>query len=127
MGSAVLDASAVLAVLNAEVGAELVMGSLDDAVLSAVNYAEVVSKLVERGMNRLQACAAIAVIDMRIVAFDAALAERVGELRADTKRFGLSLADRACLALAEREGLPAFTSDRAWQGAVSSIEIRVIR
>jgi PIN domain nuclease of toxin-antitoxin system len=127
MASAVLDASAVLAVLNGEAGAEIVMESLDDAILSAVNYAEVVSKLVERGMNRGQVRAAVAVIDMRVIDFDTDLAERTGELRSNTKKLGLSLADRACLALAEREGATAFTSDRAWRGAISNIEIRVIR
>jgi ribonuclease VapC len=127
MPSAVLDASAVLAVLNAETGAEIVLAALDDAALSAVNYAEVISKLVERGMNRAQARAAMMAIDMHVINFDTELAERTGELRAETRRLGLSLADRACLALAEREKATVITSDRAWVGAISNIEIRVIR
>jgi ribonuclease VapC len=127
MASAVLDASAVLAVLNAETGAEIVLDALGDAALSAVNYAEVVSKLIERGMNRVQARAAMIAIDMRVIDFDSELAERTGELRAQTRRLGLSLADRACLALGEREKATVFTSDRAWRGAISGIEICVIR
>jgi PIN domain nuclease of toxin-antitoxin system len=122
-----LDASAVLAVLHAEQGSQIVAAVLDDAVLSAVNYAEVISKLVERGMSRAQARAAVRSVDLQIVDFDEALAERTGEMRAATRQFGLSLADRACLALAEREMIPAFTSDRVWLGSIPGVEVRVIR
>lgn len=62
-----------------------------------------------------------------LIGFEADLAERVGELRAQTKRLGLSLADRACLALAEREMLPAVTADKTWRDAGLAIEIRTIR
>src|SRR5439155_25627545 len=127
MASAVLDASAILAVLNAETGAEIVIAALDDAVVSAVNYAEVMSKLVERGASRADASEAFMSINVKVVDFDLALAERTGALRAETRHLGLSLADRDCLALAEREGAPALTSDRLWVGAVSTIEVRAIR
>lgn len=127
MASAVLDASALLAVLNAEPGAEIVVSVLGDAVVSAVNYAEVVSKLVERGADAAVAREAVASINVVVIAFNSALAERTGALRAQTRRLGLSLGDRACLALAEREGVPAITSDRSWVGAVSNIEVRSIR
>ncbi|MGB6551513.1 MAG: hypothetical protein WBF24_22115, partial [Xanthobacteraceae bacterium] len=59
--------------------------------------------------------------------FDILLAQRTGALRAETVKRGLSLGDRACLALAEREGVPALTGDRNWVGAVSGIEIRLFR
>ena len=127
MASAVLDASALLAVLNAEPGAEIVVSVLGDAVVSAVNYAEVVSKLVERGADAAVAREAVASINVVVIAFDSVLAERTGALRAQTRRLGLSLGDRACLALAEREAVPAITSDRSWVGAVSNIEVRSIR
>src|SRR4051812_26724639 len=110
MANAVLDASAVLAVLNAETGADIVIAALDDAIVSAVNYAEVVSKLVERGASPVDVREALENINLKVIDFDLALAERTGVLRAVTRHLGLSLGDRACLALAEREGVPVLTS-----------------
>jgi ribonuclease VapC len=127
MASAVLDSSAVLAVLNDEPGADTVIAILDDALVSTVNYAEVVGKLVERGSSYSQAQAALRTIALTTVDFDIALARRAGGLRAETMRRGLSLGDRACLSLAEREGVPAVTGDRTWVGAVTSVEVRLIR
>jgi PIN domain nuclease of toxin-antitoxin system len=127
MPSVVLDASAVLAVLNAETGAEAVAAALEDAIISAVNYAEVVSKLVERGVSLAMVNEALTSMPMRVIEFDRALAERTGALRIETRQLGLSLGDRACLALAEREGAPALTCDRSWVGAVATIEARTIR
>ncbi len=127
MASAVLDSSAILAVLNNEPGADAVEEMLDDALVSTVNYAEVVAKLVERGSTSAQAQSALRSIALTTSDFDILLAQRTGALRAETIRRGLSLGDRACLALAEREGVPALTGDRTWVGAVSGVEIRLIR
>ena len=127
MADAVLDSSAVLAVLNAEPGADLVAAVLDYALISTVNYAEVVTKLVERGSTDGQARAALGAIALTTADFDFELAHRTGLLRSTTLRRGLSLGDRACLALAEREGVPAITADRSWAGAVPGVEVRVIR
>jgi ribonuclease VapC len=127
MASAVLDSSAILAVLNQETGAAAVEALLDEAIISTVNYAEVVAKLVERGSTSIQARSALQSIALTTVDFDLALAQRTGVLRAETMKRGLSLGDRACLALAEREGLPALTGDRSWVGAVSSVEVRLFR
>ena len=127
MASAVLDSSAILAVLNDEPGADVVEAVMDDALISTVNYAEVVAKLVERGSTSMTAQSALLSMALTTVDFDIALAQRTGGLRRETIRRGLSLGDRACLALAEREGVPAMTGDRSWVGAVSSIEIRLIR
>ncbi len=127
MASAVLDSSAILAVLNGEPGADVVEAMMDDALISTVNYAEVVAKLVERGSTALAAQAALRSIALTTVDFDIALAQRTGRLRGETLKRGLSLGDRACLALAEREGVPALTGDRNWIGAVLSVEIRLIR
>jgi ribonuclease VapC len=127
MASAVLDSSAVLAILNAEPGADLVIAALDDALLSTINYAEVVTKIVERGGTYKEAEAALQLITATVVDFDIALAQRTGALRVETLKRGLSLGDRACLSLAEREGIPAITGDRSWVGAVSSVEVRLFR
>ncbi len=127
MASAVLDSSAILAILNNEPGADAVEAMLDDALVSTVNYAEVIAKLVERGSTSGQAQSALRSIALATSDFDLSLAQRTGALRAETIRRGLSLGDRACLALAEREGVPAVTGDRTWVGAVSGVEIRLIR
>jgi PIN domain nuclease of toxin-antitoxin system len=124
----VLDASAVLALLNDEPGRDDVVEALKgDAVLSTVNAAEVVGKLMERGKSRDEASLLLQLIAVEIADFTLALAERTGELRVETRSRGLSLGDHACLALAEREGGPALTCDRNWAGAVAGIEIRCIR
>jgi PIN domain nuclease of toxin-antitoxin system len=92
-----------------------------------VNYAEVVSKLLERGVTPILMREALDNTNVKVVAFGADLAERTGLLRLQTRHLGLSLGDRACLALAEREGIPALTADRSWIGALSGIDIRAIR
>jgi ribonuclease VapC len=127
MASAVLDSSPILAVLNNEPGADVVEVLLDDALVLTVNYAEVIAKLVERGSTFAQVQSALRSIALTTVDFDIALAQRTGTLRAETIKRGLSLGDRACLALAEREGVPAMTGDRTWVGAVSGVEVRLIR
>jgi ribonuclease VapC len=127
MANVVLDASAVLALLNVEPGADLVTAALEDALVSTVNYAEVFSKLVEKGAPHADAKAALRIIEGAVADYDLDLAQRTGAMRSDTKSRGLSLADRACLALAERERLPALTGDRRWKGAVAGIEVRLIR
>jgi len=127
VANAVLDSSAVLAVLNDEPGARTVESLLSDALISTVNYAEIVAKLVEQGSSALEAMALLQSIALVAADFDVGQAWRTGALRAATKRRGLSLGDRACLALAEREGLPAVTGDRKWLGAVPGIEVRLFR
>ena len=127
MPKVVLDSSAILAVLNDEPGASVVEQMLDEALASTVNIAEVVTKLVERGRSLDHARRALQAIGIEVVDFTLLLAERTGAMRSESKVRGLSLGDRACLALAEREGVPALTSDRNWVGAVSGIEVRLIR
>jgi PIN domain nuclease of toxin-antitoxin system len=127
MASAVLDSSALLAVMNTEPGADAVIAAMADAVISTVNVAEVVSKLVERGATLDHVRTSLRAFDLMIADFDLPLAEAAGELRRNTRRAGLSIGDRACLALARREAAPALTTDRAWAGLDLGIEIRVIR
>jgi len=123
----VLDASAVLAVINREPGAELVVSALEFASISAVNYAEVASKLIEKGFSFDAARMSIEQIGINVVVYDDEQAMRTGELRRATKQRGLSLADRACLALAEREKAPVLTADRQWAALDLEIDIRLIR
>lgn len=127
MASVVLDSSALLAYIKAEPGAEVVKESIGDAVISAVNFAEAVSKLVDRGGTLNEARIVLGFAPVDIVDFDHRLAERAGALILKTRRKGLSLGDRACLALAERERLPVLTGDKAWAQLDLPIEVRLIR
>lgn len=127
MSGVVLDSSALLAVMNTEPGANRVIEVLDDALLSAVNHAEVITKLVERGIDREIARSTVLKVGVQVVDFGIDLADRTGELRRDTRHLGLSLADRACLALAERERAPVLTADRTWAKLDLGIDIRLIR
>jgi PIN domain nuclease of toxin-antitoxin system len=127
VASIVLDASAVLAHLNGEPGAERVAAYLGDALICAVNFAEVVTKLVERGAALSLIRPALSRYGFEIAVFDEDLAVRTGALRTKTKAFGLSLGDRACLALAERSGLPVLTADRMWKDLGLAVTIEVLR
>jgi ribonuclease VapC len=127
MADILLDASAMLAVIQVEPGAEVVRRALHGAAISAVNLAEVVTKLVERGLPADDALQSVRAFPIPVMEFDSSLAERTGTLRRATKEFGLSLADRACLALAEREGLPVLTTDRKWAELDIGVDIRLVR
>ncbi|MFZ0847225.1 MAG: type II toxin-antitoxin system VapC family toxin [Pseudolabrys sp.] len=127
MTGVVLDSSAVLAIINGEPGAERVIELLDGALLSAVNHAEIMTKLAERGIGRDVARSTVLNIGVQIIEFGIDLADRTGELRRQTRRLGLSLADRACLALAEREGVPAVTADKKWAMLDIGIKVSLIR
>lgn len=127
MASIVLDASVILAHLGGEPGSERAEEFFGDALMSAVNLSEVVAKLVERGASLGLVRAALSRYGLQVAAFDEELAERTGALRPRTKAFGLSLGDRACLALAERSALPVLTADRAWKDLNLSIEVQLLR
>lgn len=124
--SAVLDSSAVLALLFGEPGAERVKRTLPGALLSAVNFAEIVTKLCERGMPQDQARFAIEAIGVEVVDFGIDQACVTGELRNRTRSAGLSLGDRACLALAQQQNLPAITADTAW-AQIPELNVVIIR
>lgn len=126
MSETVLDSSAVLALLLGEPGAERVKSALPGAFLSTVNFAEVVTKLCERGMPQDQARIAIEAIGVEVVDFEIDQACLTGELRTLTRSAGLSLGDRACLALARQRNLPAMTADTAWN-QISELDVILIR
>lgn len=115
MSRFVLDSSVILAVLNQEPGSE----NLDDyfvhGSVSAVNAAEVLTKLMEKGQNRETALTTLDLVRLDIVDFDRDQSITAAELRAETKGLGLSLGDRACLAAAIELGATAVTADRGWK------------
>ncbi len=123
----VLDSSAVLAMFKAETGWDRVVAVLPRAVLSTVNAAEVYSKLVEWKLTREEQMKFQAMLVNLVVPYDNDLALRTGALRATTKEFGLSFADRACLALAQRLGVRVMTADKIWAKVKTGVEIDVIR
>ena len=127
MSDVVLDASAVLAVLNGETGAGEVWQHLPGARVSALNAAEVAAKLVDGGLAPDHAGQSLDRLGARIAPFEAVDVVPVAEIRAATRTAGLSLGDRACLALARRLGLPALTADRGWRDLGLEVEVRLIR
>lgn len=127
MNDIVLDASALLAVFHDEPGAERVIEALPTAVISAVNLAEVAAKLQERGMPDARIRANIEALELSVAPFEGMLAIETGLLRAQTRSVGLSLGDRACLALARSLDATALTTDRAWDKLNIGIAIELAR
>jgi ribonuclease VapC len=128
MNRVVLDASALLAVLNQESGAEtLTPEVLSGAILSAVNLAEVQGKLVGRGLRPDEAWEAAVSFIRETVPFTAAHARLAGDLVAETRPLGLSLGDRACLALGLALNAPVYTADKSWKKVKVGARIHVIR
>lgn len=122
-----MDASAVLAWINREPGWQRAEAEMSEGTVSSVNLAEVVTRLMLMGGTAGQIEKAWFGLNLMVQPFDAARAFSAGLLVARTKRVGLSLADRACLALAIELGIPAVTADRTWAKLDLPVEIRVIR
>ncbi len=125
--TSVLDASALLAMLQGEPGGDRVAEAIPDAVISAVNITEVVAKLCDKGLAQKQARETMEILSLNVVEFDMSQAIEAGGLRPSTRDYGLSLGDRACLALAARVGATALTTDRAWAQLEIGISVDVIR
>ncbi len=123
----VLDASAVLADLNGESGGDVARASMRGSVMSAVNMAEVVTKLIDHGMTADQASALSDQLSCEVLDVDRRRAGSAGALHAETRRTGVSLGDRFCLALAKELNLPALTADRRWKTLGLGIEVQLIR
>ena len=123
----VLDSSALLALILAEPGGDVVEPLLGEAVISAVNLCEVASKLIDRGYGPDETAEGLkrSEIDVEPVTEGDALA--AARLRPVTRSVGLSLGDRLCLALAGRLQCPAFTADRRWGELAVGIEVQLIR
>jgi ribonuclease VapC len=127
MSNFVLDSSALLACLNREPGSETVVGTIAGALLSTVNLAETMAVLMRQGASREKAIEILELWDFQVADFGRSLAEETGALAQRTRSKGLSLGDRACLALALMQDLPVVTADRAWRGVDVGVKIRFIR
>jgi ribonuclease VapC len=123
----VLDASAVLAWLYDEPGADVVDGLLAGAVLSTVNLAEVWQKLDDRGADADRAAARLRLLGVRTEPFSDEDARLTGSLWRIGRSAGLSLGDRCCLALATRLGGVALTADRSWAEVSPAVPVQLVR
>jgi len=127
MAEVVLDASAILAYLLGEPGAEMVEAVLLRSLVSPVNIAEVIGKLIDRGLSADTAEATVGKLGCEIAPADAALGREAGKLHEKTRGRGISLGDRFCLSLSAQTGLPALSADRAWKTLGLDLEIKLIR
>jgi PIN domain nuclease of toxin-antitoxin system len=128
MNEVVLDASAMLALIQAERGAEnLTAEVLENAVASTVNLAEVQTKLVKRSNDPDRAWAAALATVVAEEPFTLDQARIAGDLIVRTVPFGLSLGDRSCLALAIALKAPVYTTEQIWKNLELGIPIHVIR
>lgn len=110
-----------------EPGADVVRTVVEGAMICAVNHGEIVTRLIDRGFDDDEAATIVDRFGSIVLPFDQDLAVQAGVLRRETRAFGLSLGDRACLALAMREKLPVFTADRRWMELHIGVDIRLAR
>ena len=127
MSRYVLDASAVLALLNQERGQEKVAGMLDESVISAVNFCEVMSKLIDAGLTEDEARDSIELLNIEVINFDKETARVAAALRARTRKLGLSLGDRSCLALGLARRNTIVTAEKIWAKLKIGVTIEIIR
>lgn len=124
---AVLDSSAILAVVFNERGGDQVLPLLDGGLLSAVNLAEVHTRLLLRGAGADFAWRRVMEFGCEICFFDDRQARVAAEMIAQTRPYGLSLGDRACLALAIQRKAAVYTTDTVWKNLSLSIQVNLIR
>lgn len=130
MNRIVLDTSALLAILNDEPGAEIFTRHIDlleSATMSTVNISEAYGTLVRSGIRSEDAWRALIASVPQAADFDMEQAQIAGDLLPQTRSLGLSLGDRACLALGIALKAPVYTADRAWKGLRLGVSIHVIR
>jgi ribonuclease VapC len=127
MPECVMDASALLALLNGEPGSDIVAEALPVAVISAINLSEVIAKLSDAGIPEKEIRRVLNPLGLTVEPFDENQAYRAGILRSSTKIAGLSFGDRGCLGLAKKLGLPVVTADKTWLQLAIGVTIRIIR
>lgn len=123
----VLDASAVLALLAEEDGADEVEAVLDGAAISTVNLSEVLQKSAQHGIQTEGLEYDLEALGLELIPFDSVHARLASDIWERAPRAGLSLGDRSCLAVARAIDGTAFTTDRAWAKLGLDVEVRVIR
>jgi PIN domain nuclease of toxin-antitoxin system len=127
MSKFVLDASIILAVLNQEEGSQEIASFIPNAAISTVNLSEVVAKMAIAGIPEDVVNQILSSMKLEVTPFSEEHALRAGMLIPSTRSLGLSLGDRACLALGLSLGQPVLTTDRLWGSLSLEIEIRIMR
>jgi PIN domain nuclease of toxin-antitoxin system len=127
VSTVVLDASALLALLLGEPGADVVRSRRAGAVLSAVNYAEVLARTVALCGSLEEAKRRVDRQEVEVIPLDQTQAAVAASLAPAGKPLGLALADRCCLALALTRRQPVLTADRDWRSLKADIDIVLIR
>ena len=128
MNKVILDASALLAFINRESGANIVRNILPYSVMSTVNVTEVICNLhIKIGVPILEAQEITVNAVYEIIPFDLKTSFKASQLIEYTKAFGLSLADRACIATGILHNLPIYTADQAWSKLIKIPQINLIR
>ncbi len=127
MSKIIFDSSAILALLKMEEGHEIVAKRLEDAVVSSVNLSEVITVLSRKGFGQEQVIKSLKETFLHIEDFDTEQATIAALLDETTKTHGLSLGDRACLALAKHKNLPVLTADKVWKQLKIGVEVQLIR
>jgi PIN domain nuclease of toxin-antitoxin system len=123
----IYDSSTLLALINNEPGSSVVEKYLSSSTMSSVNVSEVVKVLLSKGMPLKSITEILSELIVQIIPFTEKQAYLCGTLFNDTKEFGLSLGDRACIGLGLMEKAPILTADKAWGKLKTKAEIRVIR
>lgn len=123
----VADASAIIALLAGEPFERIDLERMAGAWVSAVNLSEVLSKLYEMSLPASEAAAAVSLLGLRVAPFDEAQAGVAARLKGSTGKAGLSLGDRACLALAKSLQSSVITADRAWANVDVGVQVILIR
>ena len=123
----VYDSSALLAIILGEPGADVANANIANAMVCSVNLAEIFSRAEEKGIPVVKTERFLMGKEVQFVDFDADLARVVGVIRAKTRSRGLSIGDRACIALALRERATAVTADRVWAELDLPCKVELIR
>jgi len=123
----VIDTSVLLAVALDEPGGRAAESRLAGSALSAVNLAELLSQLIQRGLDPDALAEVIRRLDLEVIPADLSQAIRAARLHAATRAQGLALADCFCLALAQERGAEVLTADRAWSKVKAGVPISILR
>jgi PIN domain nuclease of toxin-antitoxin system len=127
MSEVVVEASAILALLNQETGSEEVSRFIGKAAISTVNLSEIIAKLADAGIPEEDIRQILSNLNLEVIDFNEEQALKAGMLRPNTKSIGLSFGDRACLALGIILNQPVLTTDRLWGNINVGVEVRILR
>lgn len=127
MAKVLLDASALLAYIQSEAGTDAVAARMPDTAISAVNLAEVITVLINKGKSPLAAAAAAKAAGVEVLPLSGRQGDLAGRLHAKTKGRNISLGDRCCLATAADTGTAVLTGDQDWADLDLGTEIIFIR